>query len=215
MGPDTNHDPVRLHQILDGESLAQKLRVADDVEMHPGLAVAFDRFRHLVAGFDRHGAFIHHNFVAGHGAGDFPRDLLDETQIHRPVRQRRSRDGDQDDLRFFNAFGGAGGEAQAARGNVLFHHFFQARLVNGKAAPLQHPHFCGVTIDAHHLVTDLSKASTRHQANIAGPDDRQLHQRFCRLRGIALVRGAGLGASPGFLASNSSSLIPASEPTEP
>ena len=34
-GGDAHHHPVRLHEILHGKTLAQKLRVADDVEIQP------------------------------------------------------------------------------------------------------------------------------------------------------------------------------------
>ena len=85
LGANPHHHPVGLHQVLDGEAFAQKFGIADHVEVHPGLAVALDRFGDLFAGLDRDGAFVHHDLVARHGAGDFARDALDETQIHRAI----------------------------------------------------------------------------------------------------------------------------------
>jgi glycine/D-amino acid oxidase-like deaminating enzyme len=57
-------------------------------------------------------ALVPRNVAAGRlsfttGAGDFTRDLFDETEIHRPVRQRGRRHGDEHHVPVLDSFGGA------------------------------------------------------------------------------------------------------------
>ena len=172
---DANDHAVGSHQILDGKSLPQKLRVADHVEINVGFAITLDGLRHIVAGLDRHGALINHYFIAGHGAGNLARDLFDEAQIHRPVRQGRRWHGDEDHIRPLHALRRARGETQPARGGVLFYQLLQTWFVNGDAALLQDLHLGGIVIHADHPVAHLGKASTGDEANVACPDNRQLH----------------------------------------
>ena len=94
---------IRTHQVFDGKSLAQKFRVAGDVKLHLGFAIALNGLGHLVACLHRNGALIDNDFVTRHGGGDFPRHRLDETQIYRTIRLRRGRHGDEDDVGSFNS----------------------------------------------------------------------------------------------------------------
>ena len=91
-------DAVGLHEVLDGEAFAEEFGVADDVTFDAGLAVTLDGFGDFVAGLDGHGALIDDDLVIGHGRGDFTGDPFDEARIHRTVRQRRRRHGDENDV---------------------------------------------------------------------------------------------------------------------
>ncbi len=78
LGANTDDDAIRPHQVFNRKTLAKKFRVADHVEIHGGLAIALNGFRHLVPGFDRHGRFINHDFVTGHCPGNLAGDFFDE-----------------------------------------------------------------------------------------------------------------------------------------
>ena len=119
LGPDSHHDPVRMHQVLDGEPFAQKFRVADDIKLNGRLAVPLDRLGDLVTGFHRNGAFIDNDLVAGHSGSDISGYLFDETQIHTTIRQRRGGHGDKNDVGIFDSFSGAGREFEAPGSNVF------------------------------------------------------------------------------------------------
>ena len=215
LGTDADHDAVRMHQVLHGKSLAQELGIADHVEFHARFAVAFDGLGHLVARLDRHRAFIDDDLVAGHRGGDVPRDPLQEAHVHRPVRLGRRGHGDEDHIGLLDALGRARGKREASRGHVLLHQLFETRLVDRDAALLQQLDLRRVIIHTDHLVADLGKASAGDQPDVAGPDDRQLHQRFWGWSGRALVAAGAAGmARLGYLSFNSSSRMPASEPSE-
>lgn len=168
---DADDDAIRLHQILDREPLAQEFRVADHVEFHLRFAVALDRLGHLVAGADRHGAFVHDNLVAGHGCRDLPGHGLDKAQIDRAVRLRRRGHGDEDHVGILDAVLGGGGKAEAAGGDVVLHQFGEARLVNGQAAGLKEFDLLRVAIDADDVMADLGETGTGDETHVASADD--------------------------------------------
>ena len=186
-----DHHAVRLHQVADGKPFAQKFRVADHVEFHLGGAVALDGFGNFLAGFDGHRAFVHHDLVAGHGAGDVAGHALDVAQVHRAVRLGRGGDGDEDDVGFLNAFRRALGEAEPPGGDVFPDEFFQSRFIDGNTSRLQQFDLGGVAVHADNLVTDLGKAGSRYQADVASSDDGQLHaDQWVRVKGAAGAAGA-------------------------
>ena len=174
-GAGADDNPIGLHQIFDGETFAEEFGVAHHVELHLGLAVALDGFGHLVAGAHGHGALVHDDLVARHGGGDVAGHDLDETQIDGAVGLRRGGHGDEDDVGVLDAFAGAGGETEAPGGDVALDHFFEARLVDGDAAGLEHLHLVGVVIDADDVVADLGKAGAGDEADVAGANDGEFH----------------------------------------
>ena len=173
---DADDDAVRPHEILDRKTFAQEFRIADHVEFHLRLAVAFDRFRHLGAGLDRHSAFIHNDLVTRHRPGNVAGDAFDETQIDRPIRQRRCRHRNEDHVGFVNALLCAGGKAEPALVHVFLHQLRQSRLVNRDAARLECFYLFGVAIDAHDLMAAFGKTSAGDQSHITRPDDRDIHE---------------------------------------
>ena len=175
LGFDADDDPIRLHQVLHRETFPQKLRVAHHVELHLRFAVAFNGLLDLVAGLDRHGAFIDDDLVGGHGSGDLTGDLFDETEVNGPIRQGWSGDGDEDNVGFADAFSGAGGEAKAPRSHVLFDELFEAGFVDGDPPFSEEIHFGGVVIHADDVVSDLGEASARNQTDVTRSDNSQLH----------------------------------------
>jgi hypothetical protein len=70
-------DAVGFHQIADGKTFAQKFGIAHHVKFHLRRAITFDGLGDFLARFDRHGAFVHDNFVTRHGGGDVARNSFD------------------------------------------------------------------------------------------------------------------------------------------
>ena len=172
---DSDDDPIRLHQILDSEAFAEEFGIADHIEIDACFAVTLDGFSHFGAGPDGDGALVHDHLVTGHRPRDFTGHFFDETQVHGPVSQRRRWNRDEDDVRLFHAPGSAGGEAQPSGGDVLFHQFLEARLVDRDASPFQEFNLGRVIIHANHVVPDLGEAGAGDEPDIAGSDDRELH----------------------------------------
>jgi hypothetical protein len=172
---DADDHPVGLHQIADGKTFAQKFGIADHVKFHLGRAIAFDGFGDLFAGLDRHGAFVHDNFISRHGGGNVARDFFDEAQIHRTVRLRRRGHGDENHVGFLDALGGAAGERQPSGGDIFLHEFFESRLINRDAAGLEQFDLGRVVVHAHDLMPDFGEAGAGDQADVTRADEGELH----------------------------------------
>ena len=110
-------------------------------------------------------------------------------KIHGAIRQRGGGDGDENDVRFFDAFGGGIGEAQAARRHIRPHQLIQAGLVNGDAAVLEEFDLGGVIIDTEDVMAGVGEATASDQADVAGADDGQPH--FFSIRISWAVGGRG------------------------
>ena len=70
---------------------------------------------------------------------------------------------------------GVGREVQAARGDVALDHRLEPGLVDRNAAGVQHVDLARVDVEAQHVVADLGEAGAGDQADVAGPDHRDLH----------------------------------------
>src|ERR1019366_2079977 len=162
---DANDDAVGIHQIADGKTFAQKLRIADHDELHPSGAVALDGLGHFFARLHRHGAFVHHDLVTRDGSGDVTGNALYVTQIHRAIGLRRRRHRDENDIGMLHALGGAGGELEPSRSNILFDEFFQTGFVNRDATGLKRFDLGRVIIHADDVVTDFRKTGARDKAD--------------------------------------------------
>ena len=199
---DPDDDPVRPHQVLDGKAFPEEFRVADHVELDRRLAVTLDRFGHLVPGPDRHRALVHHDLMAGHRRGNVTGNPLDETQVHRPVRQRRRGDGNENHVRLLHALGRAGGETQPAGRRVPPEQLFQTRLVDRNSSRLKRFDLLGVVIHANDPVAGLGKAGAGNQPHITGPDNRQFHREdkpYFLSDLVGALAGAGAAALAGAL----------------
>src|SRR6516164_6984232 len=71
----------------------------------------------------------------------------------------------------FNAVG----EAQAARGNITMNHLFQAGLIDRYLTTPEGVDLSLIVVYADDTMTNVGKASTGHQTNIARTNNRNIH----------------------------------------
>lgn len=171
LGLDADNDAIGLHEILDGETFAEKFGIADNVEFDLCLAVAGDGFGDFLAGLDGDGAFIDDDFVAAHACSDVAGDAFDEGEVDGAVRLRRCGDADKNDVGIFDAFLGGSGERESAGFDIAFDQFFEAGLVDGDSAGTEHVDFGFVAINTDDTVTDFCEASAGYQSHITRSDD--------------------------------------------
>ena len=173
-----HHNPVRLHEVVDGRPFFQEFRVGDHIKIQLQAAVVqlgTNRGFHLVARANRYGGFVHHHLVIIHVLADGLGHGQHVLQVGRAVFVRRCAHGDELQGAVLDGFLGIGGKGQAAGFNRMLHDVIQARLVNGDLAVLQLFDFALVDIHAQHVVPHVRQAGTRHQANITGSENRDFH----------------------------------------
>ena len=149
-----------MQQVANRTTFPEEFRITDDIKFDFLLVVPFDGLRNFFAGFDRHGGFIHDDFVLGHCTGHFPGHALDKRHVDRTIRFRRSRHSNENYLGVSYAIRNLSGKAQLAARDVFLHQLFKSWLVNRDAATLQERNFLEVVIHAHHLVADFGKTRT-------------------------------------------------------
>src|SRR5215475_12039431 len=64
---------------------------------------------------------------------------------------------------------------EAARRDVAVNYFFQSRFVDRYLSGFELSDFFGVIIDANHMMADIGEASARHQTDVSGADNRDVH----------------------------------------
>src|SRR6266404_3372956 len=154
----SDDDPIGLHQIADSAAFAEKFRIANDIELRSVSIVAFDRFGYFLTRFYRNCALVDNHPVVGQHPGNFARHLLNKTEIDAAVMLRRSRDGDEDDLRILDPFLNAAGEAQPLGRNITMDEFFESGFVNWNFAGAQRFDLSGIIIYASDVVANFGKA---------------------------------------------------------
>ena len=173
-----HHNPVRLHEVVDGRSSFQELRVGDHIEIQLQAAMIqlrTNRRFHLVAGANRYGGFVHHHLVIIHVLADGLGHGQHILQVGRAVFIRRRAHGDELQGAVLDGFFSIGGKGKAARFDRVLDDVIQARLIDGDLAVLQFFNLALVDIHAQHVVPHVRQAGTRHQANITGSENRDFH----------------------------------------
>ena len=64
---------------------------------------------------------------------------------------------------------------QAAGGHIPAHHRFEARFVDRHAAAVEDRDLARIDIEAQHVVADLRETGAGDEADVTGPDHRDLH----------------------------------------
>ena len=108
-----NHNAIRMHEIGNCTTFAQKFGIADDVEVCAVTIVSLDRFSHLFACFHRHRAFVHDHPIIRQHARDFARDFLEKAQIDIAISLLWGWNGDKNDLCVVHAVLNAAAETQS------------------------------------------------------------------------------------------------------
>ncbi len=112
--------------------------------------------------------------MPGDGAGHRQHIL----QVGGAVLVRRRADRDELVHAVGHAFGGIGGEAQAAFGGVLQHQFGQARFIDGNLPLAQARHLVGVDVHTQDVVADVGEAGSGDQSDVAGAENGDIHERL-------------------------------------
>ncbi len=171
LAADADDDAVGFHQVGHSAAFAEEFRIADDVELDAGFAVAADGVGDFFPGFNRDRAFIDNHAVFGHDLGDAAGDFFDIDQIDAAVFLGRGGDGDEDDLGSGNGVLDGGSEGKASGLDVFADQFLETGFVDGDFARLELGNFFFVVVHADDAVTDVGKARSGHESDVAGTDD--------------------------------------------
>ena len=152
----------------------QELGVGDDVEEAAGDAVALDGAPDPLVGVDGYGGLLHDDLVAGERAGDLAGDGLDVGKIGIATLRLGGTDGDEDRVALARGLGEVGGETDA-RVAIALEHLGKMLLVDQGVPGFERRDFALVIIDADDVVTNLSEAYGRDQADISRTNDCNLN----------------------------------------
>src|SRR5581483_3887397 len=103
-------------------------------------------------------------------------DIFDVAEIGRAVRPRRCADRNENCARVPNGARQIRREAQALLTDVLADEDVEAGLVDRDLALLQGFDLVDVDVDARDVIAEVGKTGAGDQADIARPDDRNLHR---------------------------------------
>jgi hypothetical protein len=110
------------------------------------------------------------------------------SEVGGPVFARGCADGDEDHVGAPHRLGEVGGERQPLLVAIPTDHFFEPRLINGNASPIQHPNFGGVFVDTSHVVPGFREARANYQPDIPCANHGNLHARFLLIKPLNLTR---------------------------
>ena len=167
------HDAIRMAEVVDRGSLAQKFGVADDAEVRTrAIAGALQSRQHPVTSADRHGAFVDHNQAA------LGRRMLSEAvggrfdlgHVGFAFDTGRRADAYECDFGGRESLVVVERKVQASSLDVLDDDLFQPRLVNRQLAAPEPLDFPRVDVDADDLVAQLCETGGCYQPNVVGPD---------------------------------------------
>ena len=171
-------DASGAHEVLDGGTFLQELRVRDHAEggVHAALAQLLGNRRlDLVGGSHRHRAFVHHHLVVGHVAANGARRAQHVLQVGGAVLALWRAHGDELDGAKAGGLRDVGGELQATGLHIALHHVLQTGFVDGDFARLQGIYLLHVGVVANDVVADFGQAGAGHQPDIAGANHGNLH----------------------------------------
>ena len=128
-------------------------------------------------------------------AANFASHLTHIAQIARAVGLGRGANADKGAVGIRNAIFKTGSKLEAAISAAVANHGFKTGFKNMHGTGIELFHHSRVNIHAGHGITHFSKARGADQANIAGPDNAQLHTKFLRTfpqpARLTLQRGTG------------------------
>jgi hypothetical protein len=170
-------------------SMAEKFWVGYHVEAGGRWGVLRDQVAQSLAGSHRHRRFRDDDLVAVEVGRDASPDVFHEREVRRAVVPGRRPHGDEDREAGFDGLSQIGGEGQPSLRQSFPDQFGQARFVNRDVAFFQQGDAALILVHAGHLDPEFREAGPRHQADVARPDDTDVHaSSLCRpgrQRGIA------------------------------
>ncbi len=174
------HDAVRVHAVIDGGPLTQKLGVGDNPEGDAGIGhVLAHDVGDPIAGANRHSGLVDDDDRLVDALGDVGRGGLDVGQIRLPAAARGRADGDEDELYILHRLVIRGGKIQPAGLVVAPHNLLQARLVDGQDALLQIIGLLLVAVQADDAVAQVGQTGTGDQAHVAHADGTDVLHNSC------------------------------------
>ena len=163
-----------LHGVLDGESLAQELRVPRQPDGVAGGRDRRDAGREPVGGPDRHRRLAHDEGGPVQQRRQGLDRGIDVCQV-RGVRARPLRRPDAHEVHVPERRGLVvrRREPQPARAQRSSQHLLEPRLVERRCTGGEGGDLVGVGVDAEHLEPEVGHAGGMHGAQVPGADDRQ------------------------------------------
>ena len=133
-------------------------------------------------GTDGHRRLRDHDQLTRHVRSDGVGDSQHMAQVRRAILVRRSSDRDEDDFGSRDRRADVRGEHETTLLLIPFDQAVEARFVNGQDVLLQPIDLFLIDVRADHLISGLRQASANDEADIAGPDDSNLHSRSSSLK---------------------------------
>ena len=166
-----DHDPVRLHEVADGRSLGEELRIRD-VRNVPE-AVRVELLPNRGAGSDRHGALHRQNRPLGNAdGGELGHDVVNGRQIGVARIHGRGADAHEQDARRGDELGQLEREAEPLSGRP--HGVLESGLVDRDDAGAQVVDPVGIHVADESVVTELGQAGACDQPDPPGSDDADI-----------------------------------------
>ena len=170
---DAEHDAVGLHEVVERRALLEELRVAAHVER---LArVPAHRRRDLGGRAHRDGGLGDHHQLSRHVLADDLRHLEHVSKVRGSVLVRRGADRDEHDLGSRDRGRNVRREMEPALLLVALDERVETGLVDGQDVLLQAVDLRLVDVRTGHVVSGLGEACADDQADVARPDDGNLH----------------------------------------
>src|SRR5262249_6504852 len=133
-------------------------------------------------GSNRYGAFVHNYYwlarSPGRGLSNGAGSHFDVAHVGRTVRSLGGSHSDKDELGIFEGFFIARGKAEPSSLLVALEHFLQARFLNRRYARFQLLYLFRGYVHAPDFVSQVGKASSGHQADVASPYYSDVTQRI-------------------------------------
>jgi len=174
----TDHDPIRLHEIVDRRSLLEELRVRGHFEFHtrapfgehPG-----DAFMDLLGGADRHRGLGNHQRTLLQLTADHGRRAEHVADVRGTVLPGRGAHGDEDHLRLAEGGLGITLELQHPGALGLCDAILEAGLEHWADALAQPCDALRIDVEADDLVAGVGQAGGGHQPDVAAAHHSDLH----------------------------------------
>lgn len=175
---DAQDNAIRLHAVFDRGALLEKLRVRHHGKRDGDAPLGQhfgNRLLNLVSGAHRNGALVHHYPIIRHVPGDSSRGGKHIFQVGGAILIGWSAHSDHLNHAELRSLLDIEGEGQAPGVDVSLHHAIEPRFMNGNDSSAQARDLAFVDIQALDLVTHVGQTGAGHKADIASPDDGNLH----------------------------------------
>src|SRR6185369_1924704 len=174
----SDHDAIRLLEVLDRGALFQELGIRDDVEVDRVAAPVQDAL-HLgayeIRCSDRDRGLVDDDAVIGQVLADRARDREHVRQVGRAVLTRRRADCDELEQTVRNPCADVGRELEAPRLAAVLDEPIESGLVNRDVPFLEPLDLVRIDVDAQHVVAGFRQARAGDKAHVPRAKNRYPH----------------------------------------